>query len=197
MSYDIDLVNRKTRETVSMNRPQFIRGGTVPAVLDEATGRLVQTTQCDASINITYNYSSYFYGATEGDKRFAHKDSDGEVEYGIRGLYGKSALESIPMLKDMIARITEKYQDKDGNWLVTERKKPHYFDKNGNEIADPIRGILHGEDYEVKEEVYEVSEGDTSNYWEATAGNAIESLWNMIFIATDQMMNEDVVWDGD
>ena len=108
MSYDIDLVNRKTRETVSMNRPQFIRGGTVPAVLDEATGRLVQTTQRDASINITYNYSSYFYEATEGDERFAHKDSDGEVEYGIRGLYGKSALESIPMLKDMIARITEK-----------------------------------------------------------------------------------------
>lgn len=197
MSYDIDLVNKKTRETVSLNRPQFIRGGTVPAVLDEVTGRLVQTTQRDASINITYNYSPYFYGATEGDKRFEHTDSKGEVGYGIRGLYGKSAIESIPMLKDMIARIIEKYQDEHGDWLVTERKKSHYFDKNGNEITDPIRGILHGEEYEVKEEVYEVSEGDTSDYWEATAGNAIESLWNMIFIATDQMMNKDAVWDGD
>lgn len=197
MSYDIDLVNRKTREPVSMNRPQFIRGGMVPAVLDETTGRLVQTTQRDASINITYNYSSYFYEATEGDKRFAHKCGGDEVEYGIRGLYGKSAMESISMLKDMIARIAEKYQDEHGNWLVTERRKPHYFDKNGNEIADPIEWILHGEDYEMKEEVYAISEGDTSDYWEATAGNAIEALWNMIFIATDQMMNEDAVWNGD
>lgn len=197
MSYDIDLVNRHTGETVSLDRPAFIRGGTVPAVLDAATGRLVQTTQRDASINITYNYAPYFYEATEGDERFAYTDTNGDVVYGIRGLYGKSARESIPMLTDMIVRITEKYQDKDGNWFVTKRRKSYYFDRDGNEVADYLSGILYGENYEVREEVYEVSEGDTSNYWEATAGNAIESLWNMIFIATDQMLNEDAVWDGD
>lgn len=197
MSYDIDLVNRHTGETVSLDRPAFIRGGTVPAVLDAATGRLVQTTQRDASINITYNYGPYFCEATEGDERFAYTDTNGDVVYGIRGLYGKSARESIPMLTDMIVRITEKYQDKDGNWFVTKRRKSHYFDKDGNEVADYLSGIFYGENYEVREEVYEVSEGDTSNYWEATAGNAIESLWNMIFIATDQMLNEDAVWDGD
>lgn len=197
MSYDIELVNRHTGETVSLDRPAFIRGGTVPAVLDAATGRLVQTTQRDASINITYNYGPYFYEATEGDERFAYTDTNGDVVYGIRGLYGKSARESIPMLTDMIVRITEKYQDKDGNWFVTKRRKSYYFDRDGNEVADYLSGILHGENYEVREEVYEVSEGDTSNYWEATAGNAIESLWNMIFIATDQMLNEDAVWDGD
>ena len=182
---------------MSLDRPAFIRGGTVPAVLDAATGRLVQTTQRDASINITYNYGPYFYEATEGDERFAYTDTNGDVVYGIRGLYGKSARESIPMLTDMIVRITEKYQDKDGNWFVTKRRKSYYFDRDGNEVADYLSGILHGENYEVREEVYEVSEGDTSNYWEATAGNAIESLWNMIFIATDQMLNEDAVWDGD
>lgn len=197
MSYDIELIDKNTKKTISMNRHQFIRGGKVPAAIDTNTGRLAQIAQRDASINITYNYSHYFYEATDNDERFAHVDYNNEIEYGIRGLYNKSAQESIPMLKDMIARITKKYTDDKGNWLVTKRTKYRYFDKHSNEIKDPITRISHGEEHTSKEEIYNVSEGDTSNYWEATAANAIESLWNMIFIATDQLMNEDAIWNGD
>lgn len=197
MSYDIELIDKNTKKTISMNRPQFVRSGTVPAAFDATTGKLVQIAQCDASINITYNYSHYFYEATENDERFAHIDYNNEVDYGIRGLYNKSAQESISMLKDMISRITKKYTDDKGNWLVTKRTKYRYFDKQGNEIKDPITSIINRDEYISKEETYNVSEGDTSNYWEATAANAIESLWNMIFIATDQLMNENAIWDGD
>lgn len=196
MSYDIDLVNRHTKEVIQMTRPAFIRSGTVPAVL-QSNGTLKPCEQIDASINITYNYSHYFYEATECDERFAHEDANGEVEYGIRGLYGKTALESIEMLTDMCHRIHEKYTDKNDKWLVTKRKKVKCFDKDGNEIKDPIGAILHGVEHTSKEYEYEVSEGDTSNYWEATAANAIESLLNMILIATDSLTNPDAVWDGD
>ena len=112
MSYDIELKNKVTGETAKMRHPQYVRGGTVRAVMDERTGQLVQAEQVEADINITYNYSHYYYEATDGDIRFAHDKvsayyADGttgpvKTEYGIRGLYGKTPAESIPMLIDMI-----------------------------------------------------------------------------------------------
>ena len=195
MSFDFDLIDRNTKEIVVLNRPRFIQSGIIPTVSDDITGKLVKVAQGKASINITYNYSHYFYEATDGDERFAHTNSGDKVEYGIRGLCGKSALESILMLKDMIARITEKYQDKNKNWLITKRKRIRYLDRYGKEILNPGRYILSDVECTKIKEEYEVSEGDTHNYWEATAANAIEALWNMIFIATDQMLNEDAVWN--
>lgn len=196
MSYDIDLINRQTKETIQMTRPAFIRSGTIPAAL-QSDGTLRPCKQIDASINITYNYGHYYREATECDERFAHTDADGEVEYGIRGLYGKTALESLGMLTDMCHRIQERYTDENGKWLVTKRKKVKYFDKDGHEIKDSIGAILHGVEHTTEEYEYEVSEGDTDNYWEATAANAIEALLNMMLIATDSLTNPDAVWDGD
>lgn len=197
MSYDIELIDRKTKEVVMLENPFYVRGGNVRAEIDPVTNKLVQAKEIEAHINITYNYSHYFYEATEGDERFAVKDSDtGEVSYGIRGIYGKTPFESVSMLNDMIKRISEKYQDENGQWYVTERTRQHYWDESGNEIKDPIRAILNHEPHTVTEETYLVSEGDTSDYWESTAANAIESLMNMFAIAVDCLLY-DCEWSGD
>lgn len=41
-----------------------------------------------------------------------------------------------------------------------------------------------------------VNEGDMTNYWEATAANAIKPLQDIIVMATDNLMEKDVVWSG-
>lgn len=48
-----------------------------------------------------------------------------------------------------------------------------------------------------KDEKYSVSEGDTSDYWEATAANAMIPLMDMLNMALTNMNNPDAVWDGD
>lgn len=208
MSYDIELKNRVTGETAKMKHHQYVRGGTVPARMNPETGKLEQAEQVDAHINITYNYSHYYYEATDGDIRFAHDEvsayyADGtqgpiETEYGIRGLYGKTPAESIPMLMDMIEKIKAKYTDENGEWIDTERTKTVYY-KDGKEIDERhiFRAILD-RDYDKKEEVtYTVNEGDTSRYYTATAANAIKPLQDMIVMATDNLTEEGVFWDGD
>ena len=42
-----------------------------------------------------------------------------------------------------------------------------------------------------------VNERDMSNHWKATAANAIKPLMDMIVMATDNLTEKDVVWDGD
>lgn len=190
MSYDIELKHRDGSE-VLVDTPFFMRGGTVPAAVD-AAGNLVQCAQREAHVNITYNYAHYYYEATDGDERFANT-SDSDVVYGIRGLYGKTAAESIPMLHDMIERIRKRYTDEDGTWKVTSRKKTIYFDKTGKEVPWDFDKLS---EYTSKEVTYEISEGDTSNYWESTALNAILPLMDMVHLAIACIL-DDVVWDGD
>lgn len=208
MSYDIRLKNKATGETARMKHPQYVRGGTVRAVMDERTGQLVQAEQVEADINITYNYSHYYYEATDGDIRFAHDKvsayyADGttgpvKTEYGIRGLYGVTPAESIPMLIDMIEKIKAKYTDESGEWIDTERTKTVYY-KNGRQISEKhiIDAIMHKDYDETKEVKYMVNEGDMSDYWQATAANAIKPLQDMIVMATDNLTEKGIVWDGD
>ena len=202
MSYDIELINRKTKQPLLLSQPQYIRGGTVKAELDE-NGNLIQAKETEASINITYNYNHSYVEATRDDRRFFKQEADAEGNVmessaGIRGLYGKTAAESLPMLTDMIERIKRKYMDQEtGKWSVTKRKKVHFYDENGVEYKDPINAILNSLPYRKEEEVYEVSEGDTSNYWESTAANAIIPLMNMLHMAVEHLSNEEAVWDGD
>lgn len=205
MSHNIELRNEKKNETAFMKHPQYVRGGTVPAEIDPYTGKLVQSQQIEASINITYNYGRYYREVTEGDARFANEQvsayyADGtqgpvETRYGIRGLYGKTPSESIPMLMDMIKRIKEKYTDKNGDWIETERTKTLYY-RNGVEI-DPFQFLHSNIEAEKKEHKYMISEGETRDYWEATAANAIIPLQAMIVMATDNLTEDDIVWDGD
>ena len=97
MSYDIYLKDPVTGEEIEFDEPHDMRGGTY------AMGGTRQ-----AWLNVTYNYSGYYYAAAEGDDRFfcALPDLGYEARnQGIRGIYGKSGAESIPMLRDMIERI--------------------------------------------------------------------------------------------
>lgn len=200
MSYDISLVDRKTGETATLGDPFYIRGGNVRAAFDPATGGLRQIKETEAHINVTYNYSRYYVNAAEGDERFLKLNpKTGEHEnLGIRAIYGMSCRDSLPMLMDLASRITEKYKGPDGEWLMSERKRTRYYDADGQEIADPLAVLLHNEDavYTEKIEVYTVSEGDTSNYWESTAANAIRPLMDMVLMAVDCLL-KDCVWTGD
>ena len=162
----------------------------------------------EAHINITYYYCHIYYEATDVDIRFAHDEvsayyADGtqgpvETKYGIRGLYGTTPAESIPMLMDMIEKIKAKYIDENGEWIDTERTKTVYY-KYGKEIKERnVLDAILNHDYDRKEEVtYSVNEGDTSSYYIATAANAIMALKQMMVMATDNLTEKNIVWDGD
>lgn len=182
MSYDIWLKDPVTNEGITIEEPHFMRGGTY------ALGG----TQ-ELWLNITYNYAHYYYEATDGDARFAHEEEyrDGtKTEYGIRGIYKKTGLESIPMLEDMITRIWERYCP-NGEWIKTERTERKYIYGDGIEV-DVFEAVKRGiEATEVKKIV---SEGPSERYWDDTAGNAIKPLYQLIAMAK---MRPDGVWDGD
>lgn len=192
MSYDISLKDRVTGETLRVDNPHFMTGGTY---------QIGGTTEL--WLNVTYNYSNYYYEATDGDPRFANERisayySDGttgpvETVYGIRGIYGKTGAESISMLQDMINRIKVKYTDSDGNWITTKRKKERYFDDDRNEI-DFVKALFLKKSYTKEEYEIEVNEGPNEDYWEPTAGNAIKPLYQLISMA---QMRPDGIWDGD
>lgn len=100
---------------------------------DPVTGKLVPAEQTEADIDITYNYSRYYYEATDGDIRFAHEkvsvycadetQGPAETEYDIRGLYGSTSAESIPMLMDMIVMATNCLMGKDIVWSGGLKKR--------------------------------------------------------------------------
>ena len=99
---------------------------------------------------------------------------------------------------DMIEKIKSKYTDENGEWIDTERTKTVYY-KNGKEIKERnILDAILNHDYDRKEEVaYSVNEGDTSRYYMATAANAIMALEQMMVMATDNLTEKNIVWDGD
>lgn len=197
MSYDIDLINKNTKKILQMKNPAYVRGGTMPAEFN-INGDLVQALQTEASVNITYNYASYYYEAAEGDPRFLIFQ-DGKMENGgIRGVYGKTARESYAMLQDLYMRIHDKYYDKEtGQWLISKRTRYVCLDQNGNAYKDPIYPILNHLPYSKMEETYTVSEGYTENYWEKTAANALNPLVHMMHMATDYIFDDEAVWSGD
>lgn len=93
----------------------------------------------------------------------------------------------------MVKRIEEKYKT-NGDWIITKRIKSHYYDKNGKKITTPGSFILSHEEIKEVKEKYTISEGDTSDYWEATAANAITALKNLMHIAVEL---PDGIWKGD
>lgn len=118
MSYDIQLNNSVTGEVLELDAPHQMKGGTY------------QVGGCQtAELNITYNYSKYFY------------ELFGDL--GIRELYGKSGVDSIPMLETAIQQLSDDIDE---------------------------------------------------NYWEATEGNAKQSLIQLLSLAK---LRPDGIWDGD
>lgn len=112
---------------------------------------------------------------------------------GIRIIYGMSGVDSISVLEKMISFLEKKYRKK-GKWITTKRCKTIYYDESGKEI-DVIDAIMNKVIAERKEEIeFEVSEGDTSDYWLDTAANAMRPLHQLIALAK---MCPDCIWDGD
>ncbi len=198
MSYDIKLIDKNTKETLKLSKPRLATSGTYQVEYDQNTDRWYLAVQSDARINITYNYSRYYCEATENDKNFAW-DDDGEISYGIRGLYGKTALESYLLLITMILRIMDKYTIDNKwitTWITTKRTKASYY-KNGLEVDFHYLMTNGDEGVTVVNKEYEVSEGDTSNYWGATALNAIKPLCTMLEMASEHINNKNAIWSGD
>lgn len=183
MSFDISLKDRVTGNVLELPFKHVMVGGTYRADYDQKTGVFTPALISEAELNVTYNYSNYYYEASENDKRFG--------DAGIRGLDGKTGLESIKMLKDLIARIESRYKE-NGEWIVTTRKKPRALDANGKELN--INDILSGHATVAKTEdyFYKISEGNTDDYWEATAANALRPLYQLLTMAE---MRPDGVWE--
>lgn len=141
MSYDITLNDPLTGE-VSKVSSFLMTGGTVPC--RNVNGQLFQDEQTDAWINITYNYAKYYYAVTEADERFAHRRSaSGEVDYGIRGIYGKTGAESIPLLQLMIDRIHARYIYRDGKWLdEQETDTSDYWKPTAANAIRPLKQMI-------------------------------------------------------
>ena len=95
MSYDIHLNVPVTKQTIELENPHFMRGGTYAI---DGTKEL--------SLNITYNYACVF----------CRPDVLGEK--GIRSIYGKTGAESIPVLQMAIDALTDEV-DPD-YWKATE-----------------------------------------------------------------------------
>lgn len=207
MSYSVRLKERNSNEVIKLPYSHIMTGGTYAAEYDNVTKKFYPRPMQDAWLNIIYNYSHYYYEATEGDKRFAHNEvsayyADGtqgpvQTEYGIRGIYGKTGAESIPMLEDMIKRIEEKYK-KDGKWVTSIRDVTYYYDENGKEIPHDVvfSSILNNKEikYTTIKQKEEISEGPNPNYWTDTAANAIKPLYQLIAMA---QLRPDGVWNGD
>ena len=116
-----------------MRHPQYVRTGSLWAVTDPVTGKLTPAEQTEADIDITCNYSHYYYEVADGDIRFAHEEvsayyadetqGPAETEYGIRGLYGSTSAESIPMLMDVIVMATDNLMKKSVVWSEGLKKE--------------------------------------------------------------------------
>lgn len=102
MSYDISLCDPVTKETLTMDAPHQMRGGTY------ALGGTDEMW-----INITWNYAKWYYM----DGVFG---KEGDENKGIRTIYGLSGAESIPVLKHAIETIEN--SDKE---ISEEERKQH------------------------------------------------------------------------
>lgn len=192
MSYSIRLCDPVTKEPIDLPFGHIMIGGTYAAEYDASTGRFHPRPIREAWLSITYNYAHYYFEAAEGDFRFLILEESTLENGGIRGIYMKTGAESIPMLKDLIQRITAKYQ-RNGEWIFTERQIPHCYDKAGVEI-NPNEVFIHRQDVRFEERAEMVSEGPNTNYWFATAANAISPLHKLIAMA---QLRPDGVWIGD
>lgn len=186
MSYDIRLKDPVTNETLEVPG-HLMTGGMYKADYDEKTKTFSPALNTEAYLNITFNYSNYYYEV---------------YNEGIKKIEGMSGIDSIPVIEKMIENIKEKYK-KDGEWITTKRNKVIYYDKNGNEIDfwDILGAIFNSNnkdyknnytEYTEKEIEYEISEGDTSDYWESTAANAIKPLHQLIALAK---MRPEGIWE--
>lgn len=95
MSYDINLCDPVTHETLELDQPHLIRGGTY------AIGGTTELW-----LNVTYNYGKFY------------RREDVLGDEGIRTIYGMTGAESIPVLERAIAALGDDVSD--DYWEATE-----------------------------------------------------------------------------
>ncbi len=210
MSYDMCLRDPVTHE-IMMVPGHLMFGGNIPCEYKD--GQFLVKPSEEAYLNITYNYAPYYYSAFPGVNEKNGEAPEGwaedVVKYGIkcgrggiRSLNGMTGAEAIPLLKEMIRRIEEKYKAVGGEWITTEREEKYLrmratgerkhmtariddFFKWSKQGYDPdeISRMLD-ERYEDVTEKIRVNEGPCDNYWTATAANAIKPLYQLIAMST-------------
>ena len=180
MSFDISLLDPVSKDVCEVPA-HLLTGGNYLADYDSDSGKFSAKPNTEAWINITYNYSRYFREAIK---------SIVNSEDGIRYFNKKKTIDCIPIVSKMIKYIEDKYRDSSGDWIKGERFKTEYINKVTNERMDfnkYLYFITHDignaevddviEPIEIK---YTISEGDTSDYWETTAANALSALHKLL-----------------
>lgn len=198
MSWDFYLCDPATMETLELPNKHLMTGGTYRADYDEKTGEFTPSAIAEAWLNVTYNYSRYYYEASDRDLRFYVDKNENYIDLntpiedcinqGIRALNNRTGEQSICMFDDLIMRIKGRYF-KDDDWITTKRtiKVKNY---NGKEIDFRDRRYLDLLEQPYDKEI-DVYEGDTSNYWFATAALALRPLYQLKTMAT---LRPDGVW---
>ena len=153
MSYDINIVDPSTGKTIETADPHHIAGGTY-----QAGG----TTQL--WLNITYNYSLFYYRAeTLGESTKVYRDMGKYLETvkpETGGIFGLQYL-TIPQARERVLRAINALRDED-------------IDVDGN----PYQPV-------------ETFDGDTlhaTSYWaptERNARNALKNLLSLLLLAPD------------
>lgn len=101
MSYDIDLIDPVSKETIIIDDAHFMRGGTYQIGGSH-----------ELSLNITYNYANILRKVLVPDQ------TPSAYKSGIRSLYKMTALQAKPYLEKAIAQLAD---DVDSDyWTATE-----------------------------------------------------------------------------
>lgn len=213
MGYDLFLRDPVTREKLRVPG-HLMHGANFPC--EEAGGRLTPSLTTMAYLDLPYKYSHYYDEAfpdRDSDPVQNRKDAQQfqikNTEGGIRSLDGLSGQEAVPLLQEMIRRIETRYRDIEG-WIDTERDRVWYTDRKdpGNEKSpmeiylkrfELRRDGMSDEEaqkyldcrWEKHESRILVSEGDTRDYWQPTAANALRPLYQLIALSR---MRPDGVW---
>ena len=217
MSYDLTLRNPVTREELKVPG-HMMYGGNVAC--NYINGQFIPMATTKAYLNITYNYSSYYYEAfpEESDNKEQH-DKDAAMfgiptpQGGIRTLDGMTGIAAIPLLQEMIRRIESKYKTSDGEWITTQREETYWINKKTGDkiyfsqyISEKLKCLRDGKSqqdaaqemerkYKKSVETYELNEGSSGkDYWTPTAANAIKPLYQLIALS---QMRPDGVWTED
>lgn len=124
MSYDISLVDPVTKETLELDAPHQIKGGTY------AIGGTNE-----AELNITYNYARWYRMEGVFPKR---------EQGGVRSIYGMTGAESIPVLKQAIAALENSDQELTAKEQAEYERKGttgYWMPTKANAIR-PLYGLL-------------------------------------------------------
>lgn len=161
MSWDCRLVNDKG-ETIALKEKHQLKGGTY------AIGGTNERW-----LNVTYNYDKYIRECSDFPE-------------GLDSLNDKSGIDSVKMLDNAIQLLEKKYK-KNSRWVVSEREMTYFRNPSTGELISyydaSVDAMAKWQKVKVKEQV---SEGQNSNYWLATAGNAIKALRGLRELANEK-----------